>query len=221
MGEVGGSSWEQATFGIAEVDCKPFQKRVKIITLQKKSPSTLYNYMEIKMSIKLTTAFSALVLAMAIPSISTAANVMTIQVYNNLYNQAATGGVAGMTPSNITVNYFNGATQCDTASVPFRTFVSEIVGTGSNQKCAAVTSVKIVAGTSSINTGLQVYSTTPVTVSLTAADYEHSIIVQDLGTGVTGTPASDGSIAPVFDITNGTLTTQGTLGSAILESKIR
>ena len=173
------------------------------------------------MSIKFKTALSVLALALVVPGIASAANVKTIQVYNNLYNRAATGGALGMTPSNIVVNYFNGATQCDTATVAFRTFTSEIVGTGASQKCADVTTVKIVAGTSSVNTGLQVYNNTPVVVTLTAADFEHAIIVQDLGTGVTGTPASDGSIAPVFDATNGNVSTTGTLGTAILESKLQ
>lgn len=170
------------------------------------------------MSMKLKTAISAVALAISLPI--SAGNVMSIQVYNNLYNQAATGGAAGMTPSNITAQFFNGATQCDSATVGFRAMVTELVGTGSGQKCASVTAVKIVAGTSSINTSLQVYSTTAVSVSLTTADYEHSIIVQDLGTGVTGTAASDGSIAPIFDATNGTVSTQGTPGTLLTESKL-
>jgi hypothetical protein len=173
------------------------------------------------MRLKLKSVLPALALAMLVPGISTAATVKTIQVYNNLYNQAATGGVSGMTPSNVTAQFFNGATMCDSVAVTFRNSISEIVGTGANQKCADVTVVKIVAGLSSVNTALQVYNTTAVSVNITAADYEHSIIVQDLGTGVTGTAASDGSIAPVFDTTNGTLTTLGTPGTLILESKFR
>lgn len=169
------------------------------------------------MNRKFKTALSALTLALAVPSMSTAATVKTIQIYNNLYNQAATA--PGMTPSNITVNFFNGATQCDTANVTFRNFVNEVVGTGGGQKCADVSVVKIVAGNSSINTALSVYDPTAVSVAITASDYEHSIIVQDLGTGVTGTAASDGSIAPIFDDSNGTVTTKGTPGSIIQESK--
>lgn len=172
------------------------------------------------MSMKLNIAVSALALALLATGTSSAGTVKTIQVFNNLYNQAGTGGNQGMTPTSITVNYFNGATQCDTATVAFRGIASEVVGTGSNQKCADVTSVKIVAGTSSINTSLQVYSATPVTITLTAADYEHAIIIQDLGTGVTGTAAADGSIAPVFDSTIGTVTTAGTLGHILSESKL-
>ncbi len=172
------------------------------------------------MKLKLLAAASTLAFLLAAPSISLAAQVMAIQVYNNLYNQAATGGASGMTPSTITAEFFNGATQCDSVVVGFRALISELVGTGSGQKCATVSSVKIVAGTSTVNTALQVYNTTAVTVALTTSDFEHSIIVQDLGTGVTGTPAADGSIAPVFDSTNGTLTTLGTPGTLIKESKL-
>ena len=136
-------------------------------------------------------------IAVAMPCISNAATVKTIQIYNNLYNQAARE--AGVTPSNITVKYFNGATQCDTTTITFRNIVSEIVGTGANQLCADVSSIQLIAGASNSNASLQVYSATPVTVNLTSTDYEHFLIVQDLGTGVTGTPASDGSIAPIFN----------------------
>lgn len=173
------------------------------------------------MRFKLKQVVSTLVLLLSTTEMATAATIKTIQVYNNLYNQSATAGAAGMTPSNITVNFFNGATQCDTAVVNFRNFVSEIVGTGANQKCADVTVVKIVAGTSSINTGLQVYNTGAVSVNMTGADYEHAIIVQDLGTGTTGSAAADGSIAPIFDATNGAVTTKGTLGTVLTESKFR
>ena len=163
---------------------------------------------------------SALASLMIVPAASFAGPVMMIQVYNNLYNQAATAGAAGMTPSTITAQFFNGGTMCDSVTVSFRALVSELVGTGSSQKCATVSSVKIVAGTSSVNTALQIYNVTPVVVALTSADFEHSIIVQDLGTGVTGTAAADGSIAPVFDTTNGALTTTGTPGTLIKESKL-
>jgi hypothetical protein len=169
------------------------------------------------MSIKSKVAFSVLSLAMA--ASANAGIVKNIQVYNNLYNQSATSGAAGMTSSGITVNYYNGATKCDSAVVAFRNLATEVVGTG--QKCADVTSVTIVAGTSVINSSIQAYKTAAVTISMTAADYEHAIIIQDLGTGVTGTAASDGSIAPIFDATNGTVTTQGTLGYTMLESKIK
>lgn len=171
------------------------------------------------MSMKLKTAISALALAVSLPL--SAATIKSIQVYNNLYNQGGTSGAAGMTPSNVTAQFFNGATQCDSVAVGFRAMITELVGTGSSQKCADVTSVKLVAGTSSINTALQVYNTTAVTVSITGTDYEHFIIVQDLGTGVTGTAAADGSIAPIFDATNGTVATQGTPGYVLTESKLR
>lgn len=170
------------------------------------------------MSIKFKLACSAL--ALALPCLASAATVKTIQVYNNLYNQAATSGAAGMTSSTITVNFYNGATKCDSALVGFRNHIDEIIGTGAAQKCADVTSVKIVAGTSTTNTTLQVYDTTPVSITPTSTNYEHSIIIQDLGTGVTGTAAADGSIAPIFDASNGTVSTKGTLGYAVLTSKI-
>ena len=163
---------------------------------------------------------SALTCAMFLPGMVTAGTVKMIQVFNNLYNQAATGGVAGLTPSSITAQFYNGATMCDSVVVTFRSTISEIIGTGSNQKCTDVTSVNIVPGFSAICTTLQVYSTTPVTVNVTATDFEHSIIVQDLGTGITGTPAVDGSIAPVFNTTNGTAATLGTPGYIISESKL-
>ena len=171
------------------------------------------------MKLKLIIA-SALATLIDVPGDSSAGPVMMIQVYNNLYNQVATAAVAGMTPSAITAEFFNGATQCDSVVVGFRALISELVGTGASQKCATVSSVKIVAGTSTINTALQVYAVTPVVVALTTTDFEHSIIVQDLGTGVTGTAAADGSIAPVFDTTNGNLTTTGTPGTLIKESKL-
>jgi hypothetical protein len=163
---------------------------------------------------------SVLASLIVVPAVSSAANVMMIQVYNNLYNQAGTAGAQGMTPSSITAQFYNGATQCDSVVVPFRTLVSELVGTGASQKCATVSSVKIVAGTSAINTALQVYAVAPITVAITGADFEHSLIVQDLGTGVTGTAAADGSIAPIFDTTNGNITTAGTPGYALKESKL-
>lgn len=172
------------------------------------------------MSIKFKAALLAL--AVAAPQIASAGNVATVQIYNNLYNQGGTAGAVGMTPSTMTVNYFSsGTTQCDTAVVGFRSLATEVIGTGSSQKCATISSVDIIAGASIINTALQVYSTTPVTITLTSADFEHMIIVQDLGTGVTGTAASDGSIAPVFDATNGLVSTKGTPGYILSESKLR
>lgn len=125
-----------------------------------------------------------------------------------------------MTSSTITVNFYNGATKCDSALVGFRNHVDEIVGTGSSQKCADVTSITIVAGPSTVNSSLQVYDTTPVTITPTSSNYEHAIIIQDLGTGVAGTAAADGSIAPIFDATNGSIATKGTLGYTSITSKI-
>lgn len=164
---------------------------------------------------------SALAFALTLPGLAAAGTIKMIQVYNNLYNQAATTGAAGITPSNITVNYYNSATLCDTAILAFRAFATEIVGTGSNQKCTDVTAVKIIAGKSVSSSSFQIYNTTPVVVNLTAADFEHAIIVQDLGTGVTGTPAADGSIAPVFSASDGSVATTGTLGTILSESKLR
>lgn len=169
------------------------------------------------MGMKLKTSGLCLAMTM-IPMIGFASTVKTIQVFNNLYNQASSAG--GVTATNVTVNFMNGATQCDTTTVTFRTSIAEVVGTGSNQKCADVTSVQIIAKASNSDPTLQVYSVTPVTVNLTGADYEHLIIIQDLGTGVTGTPASDGSIAPVFNSTDGSVTTAGTLGTVLVESKM-
>lgn len=170
------------------------------------------------MRMKLNLVASAL--ALAVTGSAVAGNVSAVQVYNNLYNQSATGGALGLAPSAITVDFYNGATKCDTAIVGFRALVNVLVGTGASQKCAAVSSIKVIAGFSTMSSTLQVYSTTPVTISL-ASEFEHSVIIQDLGTGVTGTPASDGSIAPVFDTTNGTIATLGKLGYEIIESKIR
>lgn len=158
-------------------------------------------------------------LAMSMPGVSMAAAVKAVQIYNNLYNQAA--GISGVTSTNISVKYFNGATQCDSATITFRNYASESAGTGSNQLCTDISSIQIIAGPSISNSSLQVYSATPVTVSLTASDFEHLIIVQDLGTGVTGTPASDGSIAPLFNGADGSVSSAGVLGTILSESKIR
>jgi hypothetical protein len=174
---------------------------------------------EFKMKLKSVIA-SVLASLIVVPAVSSAANVMMIQVYNNLYNQAVAGGASGMTPSGITAQFFNGATQCDSVVIPFRGFISELIGTGASQKCTTVSSVKIVAGASSVNSSLQIYNVTPVVVSITTSDFEHSIIVQDLGTGVTGTAAADGSIAPTFDPNNGTIATTGTPGYIMKESKL-
>lgn len=154
-------------------------------------------------------------LVIIIPGVAiSGTSIKVIQIYNNLYNQAA--GTTGVSATNVTIAYFNGSTQCDSSSALFRSYIQMNAKPG--QSCANITSVQITAGGSALNSAIQVYDPTPVTIYLNDNVYAHYITLQDLGTGLAGVPASDGSISPLFSSVNGTILSVGTMGSVLVES---
>lgn len=167
------------------------------------------------MNMKLQCILGVLGFIAIVPTLSSAGTIKIIPIVNNLYNQAS--GNTGSSASDITVQYYNGLTLCDTAIITFRQYRTEQVGTGANQACPNVTSLQFIAGTSTYNPSYQVYATAPILVSLDDTKYVHSIIIQDLGTGTMGVPAIDGSIAPIFDSTNGQILTLGIMGTVLVE----
>lgn len=168
------------------------------------------------MNMKLKCILGGLGFLAILPALSSAGTIKLIPIVNNLYNQIS--GDTGSSASNITVQYYNGVTLCNTAIIKFRQYRTEQVGTGANQACPNVTSLQFIAGSSTVDSSHQIYITDPILINLDDTKYVHSIIVQDLGTGTTGAPAIDGSIAPTFDGNNGQIIDLGTLGTVLVEN---
>lgn len=166
------------------------------------------------MLVKLKWLISGLMIS-SLAGVGHSGTIKVIQLFNNLYSQASSDTT--VTASSITVQYYNEETLCDTATLSFRNYATENAGTGSNQPCANITSLQFIAGSAMSNTSIQIYNPLPVVVNLNDANYAHSVIIQDLGTGLPGAPAIDGSIKPTFNVIDGTVSQMGTMGTVLVE----
>lgn len=150
------------------------------------------------LSIALVTAF------MAVTTGANAAILQQIQIANMLYNMDATSSNPGVTPDSVVVKLFTAAapsTACYTATIAYQSSVSITTGTG--QACTAAAATMTVAPVASATVGT-VY-TAPATYTFNA-DYTQQILIQqkpDLASPST-------QYGPVFDTTNGLVTTPGT-----------
>lgn len=125
-----------------------------------------------------------------------------IQIANMLYNQDATGSNPGMSTTAVLVKGFtNGAsTACFTATIGYQGSISFATGTG--QTCTtAVTTVTFTPVATAI---VGIAYTAPATVTLNNSFTQQLLIEQTPMSGST-------SYGPVFDTTNGTVATPGTI----------
>lgn len=131
-----------------------------------------------------------------------AALLQQIQVANMLYNQDATNSNPGLTTCPVLVKFFtSGATTaCYTTTVPYQGAIS--VATGAGQPCG--TAVAVISLTPVAAPNIGTLYTAPANVTLNT-DYTQQLLIQQA--------AKNGNISfgPVFDTTNGTVVTPGTV----------
>lgn len=122
-----------------------------------------------------------------------------IYILNTLWNQNATGGVRGLTPTSVVVAFNNGGSKpCYTTTLAFNQATTILVGTG--EACVAevlTVSITPVAGPAGM-----VYAT-PTPVTLNGSYYSTEITLTD-------------NADPIFDTTNGAVHAQGSVQAAMV-----
>lgn len=131
----------------------------------------------------------------------TASPIQEITVSNMLWNQNATGGLPGLTPSSIVVAFKNGgAKPCYSTTLAYKSAITILVGTG--QPCvAAVTTISVTPVMGPAGT---VYAV-PSDIVVNGIYYMNQILISN------GTD-------PLFDTTNGTVKTQGAVQATVQSS---
>lgn len=131
-----------------------------------------------------------------------AAILQQIQIANMLYNQDATGANPGLTTDPVLVKFFtNGsANPCYSATVPFQGAIAVTSGTG--QACsAAITTVSFTPVASAV---VGTIYNAPTNATLTS-EYTQQLLIQQT------TKSGNTSYGPIFDTTNGLVTTPGSV----------
>ena len=139
-----------------------------------------------------------LALLVCFPAFASASPIQQIYVSNMLWNQNATAAAQGLTPTAVVVAFHNGgASACFTTTLAFQGATTILVGTG--QPCvAAVTTVSMTPVAGPAGT---IYAT-PTAAAVPGANYSTQILI-------------DNKTDPIFDTTNGKISTQGAVQATI------
>jgi hypothetical protein len=143
---------------------------------------------------------------------STAFAAQAVQVANNLYNNNA--GSPGVTQTDVVLKFYTGSSiLCDTRTVTYGGFVTIQPGvTGSAEghtTCTGsqlITSVTATPITATAQIG-SVYGTTPVSFTVTNTTTITQLTVSQTASTIAGVVTT--SYAPIFNVTNGTVSTAG------------